>query len=107
MEPEWFLKEGHDQSQVFYKGVLLDTQSKLVFIVTPSTQIELMEVNVELSTMRDYLEGSRDPPPSFFVDKIATCLEPLVKRVYSLLQSVEFTYVKKGCHSYLDTGALL
>ncbi|WP_420542191.1 hypothetical protein [Sporosarcina ureae] len=51
MEPEWFLRGGHDQSQVFYKEVHLDTQSKLIFIDTLSIQIELMEVDDEPSTI--------------------------------------------------------
>lgn len=109
LEPEWFLTGAHDRSQVFYKGEPSDTQSKLVFIDTPSVQIELMEVNEEPSTMRDYLEGNGEGIHhlAFVVDKIADCLEPLAKSNYKLMQSGEFTSVNKGRYAYLDTEATL
>ncbi|MFC5587782.1 VOC family protein [Sporosarcina soli] len=106
-QPEWFLTGAHDRSRVFYKGEPSDTQSKLVFIDTPSVQIELMEVNDEPSTMKDYLNenGEGIHHLAFVVDKISPCLEPLAKRGYPLLQSGEFTSVNKGRYAYLDTEA--
>ncbi|PID23184.1 hypothetical protein CSV61_01650 [Sporosarcina sp. P3] len=79
-----------------------DTQSRLIFIDTLSIQIELMEVNDEPSTMWDYLEWNWEGFQNFVfvVDKIATCLESMAKRVYQLLQSGEFKSVNKGCYVY-------
>jgi catechol 2,3-dioxygenase-like lactoylglutathione lyase family enzyme len=108
-QPEWFLTGAHDRSRVFYKGEPSDTQSKLVFIDTPSVQIELMEVNDEPSTMKDYLNANGEGIHhlALVVDKIAPCLEPLAKSSYPLLQSGEFTSVNKGRYAYLDTEASL
>lgn len=104
-EPNWFETGAHDCSQVFYKRVPSDTQSKLVFIDTPSVQLEIMEVNDEPSTMKDFLDqnGEGIHHIAFVVDNISTRLKPLEENGYNLLQSGEFTSVNKGRYAYLDT----
>lgn len=104
-KPNWFLTGTHSRSQVFYQGEPSDTQSKLVFIDTPSIQIELMEVNEEPSTMKDYLEkrGEGIHHVAFVVDKISKRLDSLNQNGYPLLQSGEFTSENKGRYTYLNT----
>ncbi|SDH84516.1 VOC family protein [Alteribacillus bidgolensis] len=104
-KPEWFLTGRHDHSQVFYKGEPSDTQSKLIFIDTASVQIELMEVNDEPSTMKDYLEahGEGIHHIAFVIDKISNRIDSLNESGYELLQSGEFTSDNKGRYAYLDT----
>jgi len=104
-KPNWFLTGAHSRSKVFYKGKPSDTQSKLAFIDTPSIQIELMEVDEEPSTMKDYLErkGEGIHHVAFVVDKISNRLEPLDRSGYPLLQSGEFTSNNKGRYAYLNT----
>ncbi|WP_091663459.1 VOC family protein [Alteribacillus iranensis] len=104
-KPEWFLTGSHERSNVYYRGEPSNTQSKLVFIDTPSVQIELMEINEEPSTMKDYLEerGEGIHHIAFVTDTISNRMKYLEENNYKLLQSGEFTSDNKGRYAYLDT----
>ncbi|WP_260412140.1 VOC family protein [Alkalihalobacillus sp. TS-13] len=55
-KPEWFLTGSLEISQVVYRGEPSAARSKLIFMDTPSIQIELIEPNEDPSTMREFLD---------------------------------------------------
>lgn len=55
-KPDWFLTGSRDISQIVFNGEPTDARNKLIFINTPSVQIELIEPDQEPSTMRGFLD---------------------------------------------------
>src|SRR3954470_15698773 len=54
--PNWFLTGDREVSKVVFRGAPTDSRSKLVFLNTPTVQIELIEPNQEPGTMREFLD---------------------------------------------------
>ncbi|MFL0365996.1 VOC family protein [Pseudobacillus sp. 179-B 2D1 NHS] len=103
-KPEWFLTGDQSISKVVYRGQPTNSRSKLVFMNTPTVQIELIEPNEEPGTMREFLDtvGEGIHHIAFDVDSIKDRLPVLEKNGYSLLQSGEFTS-SDGRYVYVDT----
>jgi 4-hydroxyphenylpyruvate dioxygenase-like putative hemolysin len=103
-KPEWFLTASHEISHVVFRGRSSDAQSKLVFIDTPSVQIELIEPNEKPSTMREFLDtvGEGIHHIAFDVDDIQEKQQTMKKHGFPVLQTGDFTS-SNGRYSYVDT----
>ncbi|WP_209123417.1 VOC family protein [Alkalihalobacillus sp. BA299] len=103
-KPEWFLTAPSKISKVVYNGQPSEARSKLVFINTPSVQIELIEPNPEPSTMREYLDtvGEGIHHIAFDVDAVKLGLETMDQEGFPLVQTGEFTS-SNGKYAYVDT----
>lgn len=103
-KPEWFLTGKHQVSKVFYRGQPSDAQNKLVFINTPSVQIELIEPNQEPSTMRDFLDtvGEGIHHVAFEIENMQKSTQVMKNHGYPVLQTGEFTS-SSGRYAYVDT----
>ncbi|WP_257350524.1 VOC family protein [Pseudalkalibacillus decolorationis] len=103
-KPEWFLTGSQDISQVVFKGEPSAARSKLVFINTPSVQIELIEPNGDPSTMREFLDtvGEGIHHIAFDVDHMQDQLTTLEEHGFPVLQTGEFTS-SNGRYAYVDT----
>jgi catechol 2,3-dioxygenase-like lactoylglutathione lyase family enzyme len=102
--PDWFLTGNRDVSRVIFRGKPTDARSKLVFLNTPTVQIELIEPDEEPSTIREFLDnvGEGIHHIAFDVDSIKGKLPCLEEKGYRLLQSGEFTS-SDGRYVYIDT----
>jgi catechol 2,3-dioxygenase-like lactoylglutathione lyase family enzyme len=103
-KPQWFLTGDSDTSKVVFRGKRTDSRSKLVFINTPSVQIELIEPDLEPGTMREFLDtvGEGIHHIAFDVDSIKAKLPVFEENEFPLLQSGEFTS-SEGRYVYVDT----
>jgi catechol 2,3-dioxygenase-like lactoylglutathione lyase family enzyme len=103
-KPNWFLTGDRVVSKVFFRGQPTDSSSKLVFLNTPTVQIELIEPNQEPGTMREFLDtfGEGIHHIAFDVDSIKEKLPVFEENGYPLLQSGEFTS-SDGRYVYVDT----
>jgi len=102
--PNWFLTGDREVSNVVFRGQPTDSRSKLVFLNTPTVQIELIEPNQEPGTMREFLDtvGEGIHHIAFDVDSINEKLPIFEENGYPLLQSGEFTS-SDGRYVYVDT----
>lgn len=102
--PKWFLTGDRDVSKVVFRGQPTDSRSKLVFLNTPTVQIELIEPDLEPGTMREFLdtEGEGIHHIAFDVDSIKEKLPVFEENGFPLLQSGEFTS-SDGRYVYVDT----
>ncbi|MFB5195168.1 VOC family protein [Neobacillus sp. KR4-4] len=102
--PKWFLTGDRDVSKVVFRGQPTDSRSKLVFLNTPTVQIELIEPDLEPGTMRDFLDtvGEGIHHIAFDVDSIKEKLPVFAENGFPLLQSGEFTS-SDGRYVYVDT----
>src|SRR3954462_3820086 len=55
-KPNWFLTGNREISKVTFRGQPCDSRSKLVFMNTPTVQIELIEPDQEPGAMREFLD---------------------------------------------------
>ena len=103
-KPIWFLTGDREVSKVVFRGQPTDSRSKLVFLNTPTVQIELIEPNQEPGTMREFLDtvGEGIHHVAFDVDSIKEKLPIFEENGYPLLQSGEFTS-SDGRYVYVDT----
>ncbi|MFP5113826.1 VOC family protein [Bacillaceae bacterium C204] len=103
-KPKWFLTGDREVSKVVFRGQPTDSRSKLVFLNTPTVQIELIEPNQEPGTMREFLDtvGEGIHHIAFDVDSIKEKLPIFEENGYPLLQSGEFTS-SDGRYVYVDT----
>lgn len=103
-KPNWFLTGDSDVSRVVFRGKPSASRSKLVFMNTPTIQIELIEPNEEPGTMREFLDtvGEGIHHIAFDVDSIKDRFSVLEENGYPLLQSGEFTS-SDGRYVYVDT----
>ncbi|MFP5106925.1 VOC family protein [Neobacillus sp. C211] len=103
-KPNWFLTGDSVVSKVFFRGQPTDSRSKLVFLNTPTVQIELIEPNQEPGMMREFLDtvGEGIHHIAFDVDSIKEKLPVFEENGYPLLQSGEFTS-SDGRYVYVDT----
>ncbi|WP_066072011.1 VOC family protein [Neobacillus soli] len=103
-KPNWFLTGDHNVSKVVFRGQPSGSRSKLVFINTPTVQIELIEPNQDPGTMREFLDtvGEGIHHIAFDVDSIKARLPVFEENGYPLLQSGEFTS-SDGRYVYVDT----
>ncbi|MDF2679775.1 MAG: hypothetical protein K0R47_965 [Brevibacillus sp.] len=102
-KPNWFLTGTREVSQIVYNGVPTDARNKLIFINTPSVQIELIEPDQEPSTMREFLgkqEGIHHV--AFNTGDMKKQLALLGENGYGVIQTGEFT-ASKGRYAYVDT----
>lgn len=103
-KPKWFLTAPHSISKVYFRGQPSEAQNKLVFIDTPSVQIELIEPNNKPSTMREFLDtGEGIHHIAFDVDHIKQKVKKMEDKGFSVIQSGEFT-ASKGRYVYLETS---
>ncbi|MCM3117172.1 VOC family protein [Neobacillus sp. MER 74] len=102
--PKWFLTGDRDVSKVVFRGQPTDSRSKLVFLNTPTVQIELIEPDTEPGTMREFLDtaGEGIHHIAFDVDSIKEKLPVFEENGFPLLQSGEFTS-SDGRYVYVDT----
>ncbi|MEH7306985.1 VOC family protein [Neobacillus drentensis] len=102
--PQWFLTGDSEVSRVVFRGQPTDSRSKLVFLNTPTVQIELIEPNQEPGTMREFLDtvGEGIHHIAFDVDSIKEKLPVFEENGFPLLQSGEFTS-SDGSYVYVDT----
>ena len=102
--PKWFLTGDRDVSKVVFRGKPTDSRSKLVFLNTPTVQIELIEPDLEPGTMREFLDtvGEGIHHIAFDVDSIKERLPVFEGNGFPLLQSGEFTS-SNGRYVYVDT----
>ncbi|MEH7081177.1 VOC family protein [Neobacillus drentensis] len=102
--PKWFLTGDRDVSKVVFRGKPTDSRSKLVFLNTPTVQIELIEPDLEPGTMREFLDtvGEGIHHIAFDVDSIKEKLPVFERNGFPLLQSGEFTS-SNGRYVYVDT----
>ncbi|MFL6517898.1 MAG: VOC family protein, partial [Bacillus sp. (in: firmicutes)] len=102
--PNWFLTGDREVSKVVFRGAPTDSRSKLVFLNTPTVQIELLEPNQEPGTMREFLDtvGEGIHHIAFDVNSIKEKLPFFEDNGYPLLQSGEFTS-SDGRYVYVDT----
>ncbi|MBV7504192.1 VOC family protein [Bacillus sp. sid0103] len=102
--PQWFLTGDSEVSRVVFRGQPTDSRSKLVFLNTPTVQIELIEPNQETGTMREFLDsvGEGIHHIAFDVDSIKEKLPVFEENGFPLLQSGEFTS-SEGRYVYVDT----
>ena len=102
--PKWFLTGDRDVSKVVFRGKPTDSRSKLVFLNTPTVQIELIEPDLEPGTMREFLDtvGEGIHHIAFDVDSIKEKLPVFEGNGFPLLQSGEFTS-SNGRYVYVDT----
>ncbi|MDR7235413.1 VOC family protein [Neobacillus drentensis] len=100
----WFLTGDSDVSKVVFRGQPTDSRSKLVFLNTPTVQIELIEPNPEPGTMCEFLDtaGEGIHHIALDVDSIKEKLPVFEENGYPLLQSGEFTS-SEGRYVYVDT----
>ncbi|WP_223589238.1 VOC family protein [Neobacillus bataviensis] len=103
-KPNWFLTGDREVSKVVFRGQPTDSRSKLVFVNTPTVQIELIEPNQEPGTMREFLDtvGEGIHHIAFEVNSIEERLPVFEENGYPLLQSGEFTS-SDGRYVYVDT----
>lgn len=102
-KPTWFLTAPHSISKAYFRGKPTNAQNKLVFIDTPSVQIELIEPNDEPSTMREFLERKEGIHHiAFDVDNMQQRVKIMEDQGFSVIQTGEFTS-SKGRYVYLDT----
>lgn len=102
-KPKWFLTSPHSISKVYFRGQPSNSQNKLIFINTPSVQIELIEPNDEPSTMREFLDaGEGIHHIAFDVDNMKEKINRMEEKGFSVVQSGEFTS-SEGRYVYLDT----
>lgn len=103
-KPNWFLTGDSEVSKVVFRGKSTDSRSKLVFLNTPTVQIELIEPNQEPGTMREFLDtvGEGVHHIAFDVNSIKDILPVFEENGYPLLQSGEFTS-SDGRYVYVDT----
>lgn len=104
-KPTWFLTGKHEVSKIFYRGQPSDAQNKLVFINTPSVQIELIEPNQKPSTMRDFLDtvGEGIHHIAFEIENMQKSTQVMKDHGYPILQTGEFTS-SSGRYVYVDTS---
>jgi catechol 2,3-dioxygenase-like lactoylglutathione lyase family enzyme len=103
-KPNWFLTGNREISKVTFRGQPSDSRSKLVFMNTPTVQIELIEPDQESGVMREFLDtvGEGIHHFAFDVDSIKDKLPVFEENGYPLLQSGEFTS-SDGRYVYVDT----
>ena len=103
-KPNWFLTGDHEVSQVTFRGQPSDSRSKLVFMNTPTVQIELIEPDQEPGTISEFLDtvGEGIHHFAFDVDSIKDKLPDFEENGYALLQSGKFTS-SDGRYVYVDT----
>ncbi|WP_018130673.1 VOC family protein [Effusibacillus pohliae] len=103
-KPAWFLTGPREISQIVFRGEPSDARSKLIFINTPSVQIELIEPSDASSTMREFLDavGEGIHHIAFDVDNMKRCLSIMEDHGFPVLQTGEFTS-SKGRYAYVDT----
>ncbi|WP_144550393.1 VOC family protein [Bacillus sp. X1(2014)] len=103
-KPQWFLTGDRDVSKVVFRGQPTDSRSKLVFLNTPTVQIELIEPDLEPGTMREFLDtvGEGVHHFAFDVKSIKEKLPVFEENGFPLLQSGEFTS-SDGRYVYVDT----
>lgn len=102
-KPNWFLTGTREVSQIVFNGVPTDARNKLIFMNTPSVQIELIEPDQEPSTMREFLgkqEGIHHV--AFNTDDMKKQMALLGENGYGVIQTGEFT-ASKGRYAYVDT----
>ncbi|PFP28692.1 hypothetical protein COJ96_13435 [Bacillus sp. AFS073361] len=102
--PKWFLTGDRDVSKVVFRGQPTDSRSKLVFLNTPTVQIELIEPDTEPGTISEFLDtvGEGIHHIAFDVDSIKEKLPVFEGNGFPLLQSGEFTS-SDGRYVYVDT----
>ncbi|PGV53551.1 VOC family protein [Bacillus sp. AFS037270] len=103
-KPNWFLTGDREVSKVTFRGQPSDSRSKLVFMNTPTVQIELIEPDQEPGTMREFLDtvGEGIHHFAFDVDSIKDKLPVFEENGYALLQSGAYTS-SDGRYVYVDT----
>ncbi|GIN20434.1 VOC family protein [Siminovitchia fordii] len=101
---EPFLTGDSSISKVIYKGKPTESRSKLVFLNTPTVQLELIEPDENPGTMREFLDkvGEGIHHIAFDVDSIDTYLPVMEEKGYPVLQTGEFTF-SEGRYVYVDT----
>lgn len=101
--PSWFLTGDRAVSQIVYKGEPTGARNKLIFINTPSVQIELIEPDAEPSTMREFLDqGEGIHHVAFNTEDMKKQLARLNAHGYAVVQTGEFT-ASSGRYAYVDT----
>jgi catechol 2,3-dioxygenase-like lactoylglutathione lyase family enzyme len=102
-KPNWFMTGTREVSQIVFNGVPTDARNKLIFINTPSVQIELIEPDLNPSTMREFLnKGECIHHVAFNTDDMKKQLALLGEHGYGVIQTGEFT-ASKGRYAYVDT----
>lgn len=102
-KPSWFLTGDSSISKIVFNGEPTGARNKLIFMDTPSVQIELIEPDQEPSTMREFLnkqEGIHHVAVD--VDDMKQQLAILGEAGYPVVQTGEFTS-SKGRYAYVDT----
>ncbi|WP_421617545.1 VOC family protein [Brevibacillus sp. TJ4] len=103
-KPDWFLTGDSSISQIVFNGQPTGARNKLIFINTPSVQIELIEPDQEPSTMREFLDtqGEGIHHVAVDVDDMKKQLAVLAEHGYPVVQTGEFTS-SKGRYAYVDS----
>ncbi|MDH4617864.1 VOC family protein [Brevibacillus sp. AY1] len=102
-KPSWFLTGDSSISKIVFNGEPTGARNKLIFMDTPSVQIELIEPDQEPSTMREFLnkqEGIHHVAVD--VDDMKQQLAILGEAGYPVVQTGEFTS-SQGRYAYVDT----
>jgi hypothetical protein len=106
-KPSWFLTDGYDKTQAEYLGKPSNAKAKLAFFnVGPTLTIELIEPDMEPSTLRDDLNknGEGVHHIAFGVKGMKEKIEICERNGMPLLQKGEYT---GGRYAYLDSIAQL
>lgn len=103
-KPNWFLTGDSSISKIVFNGQPTGARNKLIFMDTPSVQIELIEPDQEPSTMREFLDTQGEGIHHMAVDTddIKKQLAILGDAGYPIIQTGEFTS-SKGRYAYVDT----
>ncbi|CAM3469356.1 hypothetical protein EDM52_18155 [Brevibacillus invocatus] len=102
-KPSWFLTGDSSISKIVFNGEPTGARNKLIFMDTPSVQIELIEPDQEPSTMREFLnkqEGIHHVAVD--VDDMKQQLAIMGEAGYPVVQTGEFTS-SQGRYAYVDT----
>jgi 4-hydroxyphenylpyruvate dioxygenase-like putative hemolysin len=91
-------------TNVIYKGMPTDANSRYLFIHTPFIQIELIEPGDSPSTWKHHLEtyGEGVHHISFVVEDIEAKMKLLEEMGFPVIQTGNF-YNGKGRYAYMDT----
>lgn len=102
-KPSWFLTGDSSISKIVFNGEPTGARNKLIFMDTPSVQIELIEPDQEPSTMREFLNKQQGiHHVAVDVDDMKQQLAILGEAGYPVVQTGEFTS-SKGRYAYVDT----